>query len=193
MNGAILTNRSSDKRSKSDYYPTPCECTQALIDFMRFDKSTVVCEPACGNGHISMVFENNGYKVISTDINHYGFESETEDFLASNGKQCDWIITNPPFSLSEQFVKKCLELKKPFALLLKSQYWHSKKRLSLFLEHKPMFVLPMTWRPDFEFGKKGGAPTMDCIWTVWDICPAKYTTYIPLKKPEQEAKKEEAE
>ena len=183
MDGSVLTNRSSDNRRKADYYPTPTHCTQALIDYLQIPKTSVIWEPACGGGFMAEVFKSNGYSVISTDLFSYGYEDSTEDFLQSECKECDWIITNPPFALSERFIRKCIQLEKPFALLLKSQYWHSKKRFALFCEHKPQFVLPMTWRPDFEFGGRGGAPTMDCIWTVWNASPCCDTIYQPLKKP----------
>lgn len=184
MEGNILANRSSENRKGSDYYPTPEDVTQALIDFLQIPKTKVIWEPACGEGFMTKVFQNNGYTVISTDLNSYGFEDSTEDFLRGECKECDWIITNPPFSLSEQFIRKCIQHKKPFALLLKSQYWHSKKRLPLFCEHKPSWVLPLTWRPDFEFGKRGGSPTMECIWVVWNVEPCCYTIYEPLKRPQ---------
>lgn len=185
MNGSILANRSLDKRNKSDFYPTPPECTQALIDFLGLPKNMVIWEPACGKGDMAKVFQDEGFKVICTDINQYGFEDETLDFLTCKTKECDWIITNPPFSLSEEFIEKCISIKKPFAMLLKSQYWHSKKRLKLFEKLPPKYVLPLTWRPDFEFGKRGGSPTMECIWTVWIPGFLRITQYIPLEKPQK--------
>lgn len=183
MEGSVLANKSAKDRHKADYYPTPDQCTQALIDFLGIPRSQVIWECACGDGFISKVLQKNGYKVISTDINHYGFEDSVEDFLLSDGKECDWIITNPPFSLADKFIRKAISLGKPFAMLLKSQYWHSKKRFALFQQHKPKFVLPMTWRPDFEFGRRGGSPTMDCIWTVWMPVPTASTIYEPINKP----------
>ena len=41
------------------------------------------------------------------------------------------------------------------------------KRKALFEEHPPAYVLPLTWRPDFMGGERGGAPTMEVHWTVW--------------------------
>ena len=186
LSGDILANRSSSKRSKSDFYPTPPECTQALVDFLGLLKEYVIWEPACGAGHISEVLKFNGYQVISTDLYDRGYGDGIEDFLTSDGKECDMIITNPPFSLAEAFIRKCLSFGKPFALLLKSQYWHSAKRRELFFEHKPAWVLPLTWRPDFEFGTRGGSPTMEAMWVVWDSTPCVTTSYIPLEKPRRE-------
>lgn len=179
----MLANRSNPNRHKSDFYPTPPECTQALIDFLDINPKATIWEPACGTGEISEVLKMHGYHVISTDLHDRGYGDGVEDFLTSDGKECDAIITNPPFSLAEEFIRKCLSLGKPFALLLKSQYWHSAKRRELFLQHQPAWVLPMTWRPDFEFGKRGGSPTMEAMWVVWDAVPALETIYFPLKKP----------
>lgn len=68
-----------------------------------------------------------GYSVIGSDI------QLGEDFLTIPFKECDWIITNPPFSLSEGFIKRCRYHNRPFALLLKSQYWHAKKKDNPYL------------------------------------------------------------
>ena len=95
----------------------------------------------------------------------------------------EWIITNPPFSLAEQFIRRSGEHKIPFAMLVKSQYWHAIKRFFLFYENKPAYILPLTWRPDFLFKTRGsGSPLMDVMWCVW-IPGATKTEYRPLLKP----------
>lgn len=130
---------------------------------------------------MTRVMEKNGLDVIGTDI------LTGTDFLAADiPSGVEWIVTNPPFSLSEQFIRKCAEHKKPFALLLKSQYWHAAKRYKLFQEITPAYVLPLTWRPDFLFGARGGASLMDVMWCVWIPYNEQTTKYIPLKKPSKE-------
>lgn len=167
------------KRVNSDFYPTPPEATIALMKFLDLPKDSVIWEPASGDGHMANVMKNMGYTVKESDI-RYG-----DDFLICPFFECDWIITNPPFSISEQFIKRCFEHKRPFALLLKSQYWHAKKRLNLFQETHPSYILPLTWRPDFCIGNRGsGSPLMDVMWVVWDIdIQREYPLYIPLEKP----------
>lgn len=166
------------KRVESDYYPTPPEATQALLNFLQLPTDTVIWEPACGRGHMVNVMCDNGYKVISTDI------ITGIDYLATESKECDWIITNPPFSRAHEFIEQSIRNEKPFAFLLKSQYWHAQKRYELFLRHRPQYILPLTWRPDFLFGERGaGSPLMDVMWVVWGKESAKNTVYVPLKKP----------
>lgn len=166
------------KRVESDFYPTPPEATQALLDFLEIPENTLVWEPACGKGHMTRVMENNNLNVIGTDI-----LTGTDFLTADMPDGVEWIITNPPFSLAERFIRKCGEHKKPFALLLKSQYWHAAKRYRLFVEFTPAYVLPLTWRPDFLFGARGGASLMDVIWCVWLPYNEQATKYIPLEKP----------
>lgn len=166
------------RRSETDFYPTPAEVTKTLLDFLRIPDGAVIWEPACGEHDMANSIKESGYSVIETDI-VYG-----QDFLTIQPKDCDWIITNPPFSLSDKFIERCAELGKPFALLLKSQYWHAKKRYELFNRIKPSLVCPLTWRPDFLFKnhEKRSAPLMDVMWCVWKPPYIFDTIYIPLCK-----------
>ena len=176
---SITGGNTAYKRNESDFYPTPPEVTQALLDFLKIDHELIIWEPACGEGHMLSVMRDNGYVVVGTDIN------TGNDYLTIPLMDCDWIITNPPFSESQAFIEWSIKHHKPFALLLKSQYWHAKKRYELFNHHKPQYVLPLTWRPDFLFKSRGnGAPLMDVIWVVWGAESADQTFYIPLQKPE---------
>lgn len=174
----IVGGNPTKRRSVADFYPTPPDVTQALMDFIQLPKGTVVWEPACGSGDMVKVMEKNGLHVIGTDI-----QTGTDFLQAEAPCEVEWIITNPPFSLAEQFIRKSEEHKVPFAMLLKSQYWHAAKRVALFSSITPSYVLPLTWRPDFHFKtRKGGSPLMDVIWVVW-IPGAYKTEYIPLVKP----------
>jgi len=175
----IAGGNTAYKRVESDYYPTPPEATKALLNFLKLPAGTAIWEPACGKGHMVKVMEEYGYKVTGSDI------QGGEDYLRIPLEECDWIITNPPFSVSQEFIERSIQHEKPFALLLKSQYWHAKKRLELFRGFPPTYILPLTWRPDFLFGKRGsGSPLMDVMWVVWYSKESADTFYVPLTKPE---------
>ena len=187
MNGTILSNRSAVDRNKTDFYATPPEVTVALLDFLEskdlIRPNCIIWEPACGSGAMTEVMFNRGYGVLGTDLYPQTPDIAGEDFLKSNNR-CDWIITNPPFSKATEFITHALELGKPCAFLLKSQFWHAKSRLDLFRENPPSYVLPLTWRPDFLYGAKSGSPTMECLWTVW--AGGHESIYYPLEKPKGE-------
>lgn len=186
MNGTILSNRSAVDRNKTDFYATPPEVTTALLDFLEdqclLKPHATIWEPACGRGDMADVMYDRGYHMVVSDLYPQIQGMDSTDFLKSHAK-CDWIITNPPFSKATEFIAHALELRKPCAFLLKSQFWHAKSRLNLFRENPPSYVLPLTWRPDFLFGAKSGSPTMECLWTVW---AGDYETiYYPLEKPKE--------
>ena len=164
--GHILANAShKTSRRKLDYYPTPDDVTYALMDFLNLDKCTI-WEPACGDGTMSKVLIKYGHTVIASDIEKTGYGESGIDFL-SEARNCDAIITNPPFAISQDMILHALHQANLVAMLLKSQYWHAKKRTPLFNQHPPTYVLPLNWRPDFMGGDRGGAPTMEVHWTVW--------------------------
>lgn len=176
------------RRRAWDFYPTPPECTIALLDFLQMhgliSVSDVVWEPACGEGAIVSVLEGRGMQVLATDIQH------GVDFLESkeDDRYCNWIITNPPFSKAQEFILRCIREDRPFALLLKSQFWHAKSRYSTFVSHPPAFVLPLCWRADFT-GE--GKSLIDVCWCVW-YGTSKFTQYIPLLNPRKTITKGDA-
>ena len=166
------------ERRALDFYPTPPECTKALLKYLNLKPGTMVWEPAAGDGSMARVLTEHGCRVISTDI------QTGTDFLtaALPDEKIEWIITNPPFNKSVEFIRHCAELERPFALLLKAQYWHSAKRKPLFDEIRPTAILPLTWRPDFS-GQ--GASLLDMQWTVWEQNWLDITLYQPLSKPKE--------
>lgn len=169
-----------ENRRELDYYPTPKECTIALMEFLQLTQS-LIWEPACGEGAISEVLKSYGHNVISSDLLNYGYgQSEVDYLTAIPLKDYDAIITNPPFNLSAKFIEKALKEAPIVAMLLKSQYWHSKSRYNLFTNNPPAYVLPLTWRPNFA-PEKGSAPTMEVHWTVW-MEGDTIAKYVPLRK-----------
>lgn len=175
LNANIIGGNPKCGRSDRDFYPTLWDVTQALLDYLAIPKDKYIWEPACGDGAMASVIRSNGYHVYETDI------ALGTDFLQTTSCFCDVIITNPPFCVSEDFIRKCSSYNVPFALLLKSQYWHAAKRVALFDEITPRYVLPLTWRPDFIGNKK---PLLDFVWCVW--IPGEHETiYQPLKRPKE--------
>lgn len=188
---ATLANASAEDRRESDFYPTPPEVTHALCDWLEFGIGTsrVAWEPACGDGAMAEVLKARGWSVAASDIRETGYGIGMRNFLEVPPNPTDfmgcWIVTNPPFNQAEEFIRHALKFTPNVAMLLKSQFWHAASRAKLFGEHPPAAVLPLTWRPDFLNGEKGGAPTMECLWTVWrdQMHRTKPTQYQPLMRP----------
>lgn len=171
-------------RAESDFYATPPECTVALANAFGELLPAPVWEPACGDGAISKVLEQQGLTVYSTDLRDTGYGAGGIDALTFVPHGVKSAITNPPFSLAVEFINRLRLLHIPFALLLKSTFWHAKSRADLFRTSAPYAVCPMLWRPNFA-PDRGTSPTMDVCWTVWGDKPYPGDClYIPLHKPE---------
>lgn len=181
--GSLMAGSSvTTKRSENDFYGTPPEPTQALIDRYRDVIPDVVAELACGRGHMARVIAANGFTVLSSDRYHKGFGFGGVDFLELP-KLPAWtrmgFITNPPFFAADDFITHAHELGFPFiAMYLKATYWNADKRHKLWKKHPPKACHPLTWRVDFT-GQ--GAATMDCMWCCWsDDIPF---SNEPLRRP----------
>lgn len=165
-------------RREHDFYPTPPVAPLALLPFIsRWPRP--VWNPCCGTGAISKILESCGYAVHSADLVDRGYGS-VQDFFSVKSPVHNSIITNPPFSLAGEFIRHAYEIGvRQMALLLKSNFFSSKKSLAVFETWRPSIIAPLTWRLDFT---GAGAPHTDCMWVIWEGLVF-ITSFEPLRKP----------
>ena len=185
MNLGTAMAGAGNNRVKDDFYPTPAEVTEALLNVwnpaMTYH-TPLIWEPACGDGAIARVLEARGYHVFKSDIiERDGYPlHRVQNFLSTGHVIGDCLITNPPFTLAEQFIIHAHNIGvKRMALLLKATYFHAARRSNLFEAWRPAYIYALTWRPDFL---NKGAPTMECSWFVWENDPHE-TRYDILHRP----------
>lgn len=168
------------KRRVNDFYETPAAATEALVlEYGRY-MGPVVWEPACGAGKLARVLLAYGKGVFATDLVYRGYGIGMVDFLQVKATDNDTIITNPPFALADDFIRKAMSFQPIFfALLLKQTFWNAAGRADLWNLHPPVDFRPIAWRLDFT---GGGAPTMDCAWAIWG-CGVSSTGGRPLRRP----------
>lgn len=117
--GKNFSTNNTGKRKKSDFYETPYSLTRLLLE--EEPLWGTILEPAIGGGAIVKVLKEHGYKKIYT-------VDEKEDFLKQRATYTT-IITNPPFSLSQEFILKAKKLaRQKIVFLLPLSYLHGKKR-----------------------------------------------------------------
>lgn len=117
------------QRKKSDFYETPYSITEQFLNEWKINKSLKILEPACGNGAIVSVLKNKGFENII-------FYDKDKDFLKEK-RVFDYLITNPPFSLSFEFIIKAKQIiRREFSLLLPLSYLHGVKRYEEIYSNK---------------------------------------------------------
>lgn len=154
-----------NNRAVADFYPTPNYATEELLKREKFEGS--VWEPACGNGAIGKFFIDCMATDLRTDL---GYGEGGKDFFLEHRK-VDNIITNPPYSLAQQFVEHSLECAdKKVVMLLKLVFLESISRKKLFdrnlLRTVYVFRRRLKIYKDGIIGKNSGL--IAYAWYVWD-------------------------
>lgn len=169
LGGGFTSLQPKYLRAANDFYPTPKEAADVLLNRVKFEGKIWEC--ACGDGALSKYMEDKGYTVQSSDLrteNIYG--TGGVDFLKSE-TQFDNIVTNPPFCLAEEFIYHSIGLsRKKSVFLLRLAFLESEKRFKLFSKHPPSEVIVISKRiPFFVSGKwhKAGS-TFPHAWFIWD-------------------------
>lgn len=169
------SNHTENERQVDDYYATDPIATKLLLEKERF--SSLIWEPACGEGHIAKVFEEQGYKVLATDLIYRGFGQETSrDFLKTELKKpfMGDIVTNPPYKYAQEFVQKSLDLVEPghkVAMFLKLTFLEGQKRRELFDKYPPKVVYVFSKRVACAMNgdfKNISSSAVAYAWFVWE-------------------------
>jgi len=139
---AVMAQRVEPSDSADDF-PTQPWATRALIEHILEDKSllrTKTClEPACGAGYMAKVLAEYFGSVDSSDVHVYGY-SGVRDFLSFpfSSQSFDWVITNPPFKLGEEFVLRALDIaREGVAIFARSVFIESIGRYRAIFEYTP--------------------------------------------------------
>ena len=175
MNGSNIAGGNPVRgRVENDYYATHPDSTRALLSVETFRYP--VLEPACGEGHISRLLKGS---VTSSDLVDRGY-GDVVDFLSDGYTNSSFptVITNPPFNLFTEFVKRGLEVASEKLIMFgKLQALEGKKRAD-YLQTTPLkyvYVFKSRQQPlrngskiDPLTSKPWASSTMAFAWFVWE-------------------------
>jgi len=103
---------------------TPRYGVEVLLPHIQHLKDKIIwCPFDKEDSQFVIVLRENGFNVIHTHIeDKIEYENtgifDGYDFLKYQPNEWDIIISNPPYKDKRKFWERCLDLKKPFALLL---------------------------------------------------------------------------
>lgn len=161
---------SGEHRPIDDFYETPEHMTQVLLKHVEIPNNVYLWESSCGLGAISRFLPAE--RTLNTDLIDRGFGISGIDFLKVEKSPFNespfWIITNPPYNIADDYIRKGLQLgAEKIIVLLRFAYCcgarksdlidnHLEKVL-LFTERTPMYPYYMPKLSTFNQSKENHA------------------------------------
>lgn len=141
---AVMAQRVEPSDSRDDF-PTPPWATRALIEHIIGPSNVAekTClEPACGRGYMVRPLREYFRSVNGSDAFDYGFAGQRDFLRQPYGRgSFDWVITNPPFRLAEEFVEQSLSIARHgVAILARTVFLESASRYSAIFKDRPPSV-----------------------------------------------------
>ena len=190
---AVMSQRVEAKDSLDDF-PTPPWATRALVEYGIEQDADVspmsVLEPACGRGHMTQSLAEYFKTVSASDVHEYGY-GEGHDFLRSAHAEgtFDWVITNPPFRLAEEFIQRALPIaRRGVAVLVRTVFVESVGRYQrVFSVNPPAKVAQFVERVPMVKGRvdKKASTATGYAWVIWEkghVGQTEFTWVPPCRK-----------
>ena len=148
---AVMQQRHEAHDSLEDF-PTPPWATRALCEWIWREMSpgplSSALDPAANRGHMTGPLAEYFGEVRGADIHDYGAGFERRDYLfGPPPAPVDWMITNPPFKLAEEFITQALSHANCVAVFVRSAFMEAQGRYKrLFADNPPSMILQFTER-----------------------------------------------
>lgn len=157
---------------RSDEFFTPEYALKPLLPFLK--KNWTIWECAWGGGDLAKHLKNNGFNCIG-DRNH--------NFLEHGFPKFDFncIITNPPYSKKEEFLRCAYAYGKPFALLMPLTALEGKKRGDLFRKYGIQLLIPNKRINFITPSGKGSGAWFQVAWFCYKLNLPKDLNFVDLE------------
>lgn len=155
----------------NDMY-TPPEAMDYIIPFL--DKNLTYWEACWGRGHMADELKKRNFKVVGNN---------KIDCLVQEPKETwDFWITNPPFNGNKKFIRRAIELKKPFAFLIRLEHLGGVEALEILKDFDFKIIIPEKRinyiTPKMLAGEKVGGSPFHSIWLTYKVELPKQINYI---------------
>lgn len=170
------TNRGTGRR-EHDFYATPEWCTKALFEHMDEFSRRPVLDPCAGDGAILKVAQGFGLETHGIEIRDVPAPPGVLSWNVSDAIEharkvpnaAHWasminLVTNPPYSLAQEFIEAWRDRVALSAWLLRLNFLGSQKRAEWFRQRPPSRVLILPRRPSFT---GGATDSCEYAWMVW--------------------------
>lgn len=156
-----------------DDFQTPPYALDPILPLIH--KEWTIWECAAGKGMMVEALRAKGFKTIGTDI------AEGYDFLSWEPPEWDCVVTNPPYSLKDQFVRRCYRLGKPFAMLMPLTALESAERQRLYRDQGLELVV-LDKRVNFVRADDGKRSWFASAWFTNGLDIGRQLTFAELRR-----------
>lgn len=154
--------------SGNDEFFTPIPPIKAIMKYIPLG-STIWCPFDTKESNFYKLFNGGGYNVITSHIN------EGKDFFTTEMPQCDYIISNPPYSCKGKVLKRLFELNKPFAMLVGYVgLYESQERFNMFAQNNfeiMYFNKRISYFKDYNEPKPSLNPPFSSVFVCHNVLP----------------------
>ena len=156
--------------SGNDEFYTPYYAIEPILKYLK-PNSLIWCPFDTEDSLFVKVLSNHGHRV---DYSHI---ENGENFFEITSPDCDYIISNPPYSMKNEVFERLFELKKPFAMLVGVVgIFESQRRFHLF-KNNIFEIMYMNKRvayfQDFLEAKPSKNPPFSSVYITSNILPEK--------------------
>lgn len=168
--------------STRDQCQTPPYAINPLLPYIeQFKKpECTIWESAAGDGILVKALRDHGYWVKKTDI------LTGQNFFVIRPPAGAYVqITNPPYSIQYEWLKRSYEIGLPFALLMPVDVMGAKRAQRLFDKHG-IEIICLDQRIDFKMPEKGwngAGAQFTTFWYTWGLGIGRQLTFARLNKP----------
>ena len=167
--GTLGISETRREREDHDFYCTDPVAAEWLIKIE--DLSLNIWECACGEGHLSKVFETAWYNVKSTDLIDRGYGVGCVDSLKETETFHGDIVTNPPYKYAQEFIEHALSLVEDgskVCMFLKVQFLEGKRRRFLYNNYPPKRIWVSSSRISCGKSNSKNGSMIAYAWFVWE-------------------------
>ena len=154
--------------SGNDEFYTPVYAIKPILKYIK-PNSTIWCPFDTDDSNFVKELLKEGHKVIATHI------EKGEDFFTVLPIECDYIISNPPYSLKGKVFKRLFEIGKPFAMLVGVVgLFESEERFSMFANNdfEIMYLNKrVSYFKDYAEQKPSLNPPFSSVYVCKDMLP----------------------
>ncbi|MFQ5686190.1 MAG: sugar-phospahte nucleotidyltransferase [Candidatus Scalindua sp.] len=155
--------------SGKDEFYTPLYAVKPITEFIRAD-SVVWCPFDTEQSYFVKELKRIGHKVVATH------KDTGSDFFTTIA-ECDYIVSNPPYSLKTEILRRLFKMGKPFAMLVGVVgLFESQRRFEMFRDNE-FEILYMNRRvsyfQDYDDEKPKLNPPFSSVYVTSKMLPQK--------------------